>query len=219
MAGVHNMLLGIAAKRLRLGTADSDGSSANASSYTFSGLDFGTEASDRQVIIVASGNNWSNQTMACTVDGVAATAIGHYSASGVVISAWLADKPTDGANSVTINFGTSLYRCSMCTVAIYGGASATPTDTATTATYPQTGSVDVTDGGIAIGAAVNNTAGSPDLTWTGDLVELATGVSGEGVDVGIAGAESAVEDTLSGTCTCSQSASYPVGYFFSLEAA
>jgi len=103
-------------------------------SYTFSGLNFGDDFSNRTLValihLVAGGNNRIDQG-SCTIGGVGAAGgdsgdAGSSPVGGAGAGVWAA-KPTGTSGNVTVNFSTaSASACAIYLYAVTGLASATP---------------------------------------------------------------------------------------------
>lgn len=110
-------------------TADRSGS------YTFAGLNFGDDFSNRTIVViahlVATANNPINQT-GCTIGGVSAAGddAGDFGGSGTPVGAagtgvWAA-KPTGTSGSVVLSFASSAHAAAVYVFAVADLASATP---------------------------------------------------------------------------------------------
>lgn len=104
-------------------------------SYTFAGLNFGDDFSNRTLVVVAhliaTANNPINQT-GCTIGGASASGddAGDFGGSGTPVGAagtgvWAA-KPTGTSGSVVLSFSSSAHAAAVYVYAVTDLASATP---------------------------------------------------------------------------------------------
>lgn len=142
--------------------------------YTFSSVSFGTEASDRVTIVgFASRANASGRTInSVTINGVSATYanIGSFTdASNSDFAAiYYADNPTGTTGDVVITFNAAMLRCSLQVFRMVGHLSSAPYDIAADNTGdPLDGNVNVVAGGAAIGVVNVQGGGGTGNAWTG----------------------------------------------------
>ena len=139
----------------------------SATTYTFTGCDIGTAVAGRVVVVAVETHtldNKLNRTLSSgTIGGAAAgvrvtagtTAYGTASIMSLVVAA--------GATAtITVTMNGATDGCAIHVYALYGAASATPTDTAS-ATDSSATTIDIPAGGVCIGCAYNRTQG---VTWT-----------------------------------------------------
>lgn len=146
-----------------VGTASS---SSNASSYTFSGQAIGTAASDRYVIVAATGGaNFSQSINSCTVGGAATTRVANV--SGFECAAiFITNAPvTSGTTAdIVINCSSTLLQMQS-VVYVINGSPVLHDTLATTGTNPS-GSIDAALNGCIVAIATHNDS-SHTATWTG----------------------------------------------------
>lgn len=137
-------------------------SSSNATSYTFSGTDIGTAASDRLVVVgsVAAAASGGANVTSLTVGGSAAT-FDVRASSGHTSELWHRAVTTGTTASIVVNYSANMVSCGIAVWALYG-VNATPFDTATTTTSST--QIDIPAGGIVVGNARIDPGST---TWTG----------------------------------------------------
>jgi hypothetical protein len=145
------------------------GDIANASTYTFSAQNFGTEAADRYIIAVIQSRKALAATTvsSVTIGGVAAS-ISVQRANTVtntsVCAIAIALVPTGTSGDVVVVFADAMTRCGLGLFSATG-LSATPADTDSAAANDPSVSLDCPAGGFIIAGAMSNLTGS--ATWTG----------------------------------------------------
>lgn len=152
-----------------LGNAES---TTDASSYTFSTLDFGTAASWRQIIVAVAARASGTPTInSVTVGGVTATLIGTIgvNTSGgnrSTTAFYIADVPSGATGDIVVTMSGTFIRCGI-TWFRSRKISATPYDQAdSSASPPTTGAaIDAVAKGYVLGVSYNQATGS--VTWTG----------------------------------------------------
>lgn len=152
-----------------LGNAES---TTDASSYTFSTLDFGAAASWRQILFSVTCRAASTPTISsASAGGVAATMIGtvaqNTGGGNRSNAAWfVADVPTGATGDIVVTMSGTHLRCGV-TWFRARKISATPYDQADSAASPQTTGavIDAVAKGYVLGASYNQATGS--VTWTG----------------------------------------------------
>ena len=102
-----------------LTATDSDSSGANATSYTFSGKDFGSASADRKIIVGIVGRSSSANTISSvTIGGVSATSIaGVVDENNTAASYYVADVPSGTSGDVVVTFSATNLRCG---IVVYG---------------------------------------------------------------------------------------------------
>tara|TARA_R110002020_G_scaffold172041_3_gene362194 strand:+ start:913 stop:1599 length:687 start_codon:yes stop_codon:yes gene_type:complete len=171
------------------GTRNAAPSETDASSYTFSSIDFGTAAANRHVIAVGGWEHSTSGTTdpsSVTIGGVTATKVatkndGRYDRSFMYIAA----VPTGTSGALVVNLPVTAWRCGMGCMSIYGASitpTATGTDSGVSGSEDLEVSIAVSAGGVIVGVAENNTA-TGGYTWVGideiwDEVEASLCVGG-----------------------------------------
>jgi len=143
--------------------------------YTFSTRAIGSAVVGRRVVVaVGSPANSSNRTISSvTCGGAGMTAIGSITSGaggGAFAEAQLFVLQVDTGTTATIavTWSGAADRCSIGIWALYGLLSSTPTATLTSTANPQTGSLAVNAGGVALAAAFDfHTATAESFTWSG----------------------------------------------------
>jgi hypothetical protein len=142
------------------------------STYTFSGLSLGQEASNRRIIVALAGQNQTRTVTSLTVAGVAATRIigDNPIASGrATAQLWIADVPSGTTGNVVVTLsGGSWSGCAVGLYAAYDLTTNTPHDSkqATSSTTQASLNLAYKSGFIiAVAAQAANAATS--FTWSG----------------------------------------------------
>ena len=129
-----------------------------ATTYTFTSKDIGTAAVGRRVIVGVVGSGAASRTISSvTVGGNAATAVAFIENVGglATLQAALYAIQVDAGTTATIvvTFSGGNNRCGIGVWAAYDLQSGTATATGTSVANPQTASLNISAGGIAIGVA------------------------------------------------------------------
>lgn len=144
--------------------------------YTFSSQAIGTAAVGRRVIVAAGSpaNGASRTISSVTIAGVTATAIGSIAVGSgggafAEVQLFVLQVDTGTTASIVVTWSGAADRCSIGVWAAYDLQSSTPTATLTSIANPQTGTINVSAGGILIAAANDfNSVPSPGtFAWTG----------------------------------------------------
>lgn len=161
----------------------STGTGTNATSYTFSGVSFGAEASDRIIVIQAAGSTTGTEGFSSvTIGGVSATKIAEQKTANTadITSMWYAEVPSGTTGSVVVVFNSLSARCGL-GVWRLTGVTVTPFDFSTSLDPTGTGAaskanpsasttIDVEAGGVIIASAYSSNSGTtnpPTFAWTG----------------------------------------------------
>lgn len=147
-------------------------SSSNLTTYTFSAYGIGAASSSRRVIAYITGEteSASGRTLSsATIGGVSATIDAQITAgsSNSVVSAIIsATVPTGTTADIVATFSGAMQSAAVAAVAVDGLLSATPHDTLTDTSDPNSGTIDWLNGGFVIGgsAIADNTL---NCTWVG----------------------------------------------------
>jgi len=188
LPGLCPVMLGAASPGIAFALGGSAVSTADASSYTFTGVNIGAAASNRTLIVaVFSRNAGSTASISSvTVGGSAATqrASANYNISGgsSVCGLYTIPYPTGTTADIVVNLPSSYARAGIAVYAVYGLSSEVPSATAS-ATNAATLNLNtnVTAGSLCIGAVYTNPNGA--ATWTGltedldILIESSNGLS------------------------------------------
>ena len=167
---------------------------SDATTYTFTSKAFGAAATGRLVVVAL-------QTLS-TIGGISATIIGTATANNgsVFISTALAYAvvPTGTTATVAATWSTSTFRCYLGVWSAYGVSSSTPTTSATSAANPSVmSSINVSAGGIAIGASnIFDVGGTGTFTWTNLTKDY--DADGEGSNEQYSGASAAFASAQTG---------------------
>lgn len=136
----------------------SSGSTANASSYTFSSLAFGPASPARHVIVAISAADDGGATItftSVTIGGVSATAVsGASSGTSRKIALYIAAVPTGATGDVSFGTTVGCERAGVSVWAAYNLTSATATDTAATSGASSDVSVDMQTGDVGVAAGL-----------------------------------------------------------------
>lgn len=179
--------------------------------YTFASHALGTAATGRRIIIAVAGS--PSNTMipsGVTVGGSAAALVTgtDIAAISAGISIWIIQVNTGTTADIVVTFPTTTARCGIGVWAAYDLQSTTRTAAdSTTGSTPLSRSIDVSAGGIVIGAAVSNSS-LRTHTWTNLTENYDQAVGGGGGTTQHSGACEAfaaaqtglnITDTLSGS--------------------
>ena len=158
----------------------SDG--ATASTYTFTSQSLGAVASDRHIILVASGRKTGAAvTISATIGGVAANqvAIASDERSGGAFwtgtALFILEVPTGTSSDIVITFGGACVRCGIATYRADNLQSATPTATATDTGISPSVSITSPDNGFVVAGAFLQAGGT---TWGGVSQDYSETVEG-----------------------------------------
>jgi hypothetical protein len=140
----------------------------NASSYTFTSCDIGTEAGRDQIVIaVHTGAGGTVDTV--TVGGSSATRISGTGA-GLNVALWRVGGVTGSTATIEVTMPSTADRCLIAVYALYDLLSVTPIDSDSTFALSGSSSlsrtIDTRNDGVIIAMASSN-AGSRTFTWTG----------------------------------------------------
>lgn len=129
-----------------------------ATTYTFTSKDIGTAATGRRIIVGVIGSGAASRTISSvTVGGNAATAINFVEGSGtgafLQSAIYIIQVDAGTTATVVVTFSAGNNRCSVGIWAAYDLQSSTATATGTSVANPQTASLNISAGGIAIGVA------------------------------------------------------------------
>lgn len=166
-----------------------------ATTYTFTSKDIGTAATGRRIIVGVIGSGAASRTISSvTVGGNAATAINFVegSVTGAFLQSAIYIIQVDAGTTATVvvTFSAGSNRCGIGVWAAYGLQSSSATATGTSVANPQTASLNISAGGVALGAA--QTFDNQTLTgyaWT-NLTENFDGLAGTN-QVALSGASAA----------------------------
>lgn len=140
---------------------DSSVDPGNKSIFTFLTQAVGTAASNRYIAVIVTSRVSTDTLDSVTVGGAATTLVlnvqgGAQACAGIAIT----NAPfTSGTTAtVEVTFSTGTTACGIGVYAIYGIESTTPTDTASTTANNSAQSLDILDGGVAIGGMCQGSA-------------------------------------------------------------
>jgi hypothetical protein len=140
-------------------------STANQSTYTFSGQSIGTAASNRYVVVAATGGSASSRTISsCTVGGAATTRVANV--SGFECAAiFITNAPvTTGTTADVVIVSDGLLQMQSVVYVING--SPVLYDTFTSTSTNPSGGIDAASGGCIIAIATHN-SNTDTASWTG----------------------------------------------------
>jgi hypothetical protein len=182
-------------------------STSDASSYTFSGADIGSAASDRIVLVVVSFRTTVSAAITgVTIGGNAATEVvgllNLLTGAGGYVGIWARSVASGTTADIVVTTSANAVRCIVDVYRATGiNATASATGTDTTTVYEA--SLNVAAGGVAMGAV--QTGGSRGLSWSG-LTERVDAVYESSMTASSASGEFAtaqsplsISATLSGT--------------------
>lgn len=144
--------------------------------YTFSTQSIGAAQAGRRIIVAAGcpANGVDRTISSVTIGGDAATAIGTIASGaggGAFAQAQLFVLQVDTGTTadIVVTWSGAADRCSVGVWAAYDLQSSTPTATLTSTANPQTGTINVSAGGILIAAAFdfNGVPTAATFTWAG----------------------------------------------------
>lgn len=152
--------------------------------YTFSSVSFGTEASDRVTIVgfVSRANASGRGINSVTINGVSATYanVGSFTdaSNSDFAGIYYAENPTGTTGDVVITFNAAMLRCSLQVLKMVGQVSSAPYNIAADNTGdPLDGNVNVVSGGCAYGVS-SFLSGSTNASWTGLTESIDATLSG-----------------------------------------
>jgi hypothetical protein len=151
---------------------DSDSSAADASTYTFSGMTFGTAYAGRRLVVaVITRSGAAESISSVTIGGIAATALKTkhndlLAPARTICAIYAATVPTGTSGDVVVTCSGTMVRCA---VGLYNS----PTGFVLVSSDddegndPLTASVSAIAGGFTIGAAYGGGGNTPAFAWTG----------------------------------------------------
>jgi len=151
---------------------------SNVTTYTFTGVSFGTPTFDRWLLIALTFSGASpGRTISMTVNGVSAAIFGVTApvggAGGANIQWFLIQETTLSSGDIAITANDVVNRLGVLVYAVTGAATGVSlkdqnSGTANTSGF-YSGSVSMPAGSVAVGssASFETTSGVPDVTWTG----------------------------------------------------
>lgn len=153
-------LLGASVHDVVLAFTDNAEDNVDRTVYTFSGLDLGTAAGNRKIVIGITGQANNRTISSVTVAGLSASAVVTVDTSSDVQALWQVDVPTGTTGDVVVTFSVGVGRCGVGVWALYNAKSAANDTDTDTGTSSVSGTIAVPAGGVAIGyvaaAAANN---------------------------------------------------------------
>ncbi len=180
-----------------------EGATANESEYTFSSMDFGAAAADRQIVAFVSARSASgSETISSvTIGGVTATEIEQQTSGNNKSGLYIANVPTGTSGDVVVTYSATQLRSACALYRLTGLSSATPHDSVSGSS--ETVDVDAPANGVIIcGAGGTSLLTSDDMTGVSpshdiQAVEFLKTVSGQkntissatGETVGVTAAE------------------------------
>lgn len=149
-----------------LGGAHTNGF-ATSSSFTFSGLSFGTPSAARSIVCALQWVAGSVTVSSLTIGSVAATRL--VSANGPLgdrgVALYIAAVPTGTSGNVTVSLSGAVNGCGVYLYSLLGATAAAAT-AASNAAAP-TASLTVQGGGAIIATAQGGTSSVPTVSWSG----------------------------------------------------
>ena len=148
-------------------------STADATAYTFSAQAIGTAATDRVVVVgIAARQSGSTETISSvTIGGVTATINSQTTDTtagmGTIAGIASAVVPTGTTGDVVVTFSSAIIRCAISVYCLTGASGTTATDTGfDNNSDPGTDTLNITAGGVAIGASYGGVTSITGLAWT-----------------------------------------------------
>jgi hypothetical protein len=169
---------------------DSAVDAVDGTTFTFSSKSLGTAAANRK-IVVGVGERGSTSIASVSVAGVGATQlINLVSGTSNRSNIWIADVPTGTTGDVVVTCGTSALRCGIGVWAMYGAASSTPSDTASSVDDAGVDTLVVPANGVGIGYCFSVGTGLT-ATWS-NMTErfdatVESGIFHTGADTAVSG--------------------------------
>lgn len=199
-------------RRISLSYLTGPGSNTNASSYTFSSVSMGDEASDRCIIVIVSCDQGAANTYSesITVGGSSATLVSRYNLSTRSLSMYRIDYPTGTTADVVITLGTTVGSCRILVYRLVGATSNTPVDSGQTNTglAAITFTKDMPANSVVLMAASADGITGTSHTWSGTgFTSPATVTAGSGLSRTSAARDERVEAGTSLTFTATFSTS------------
>lgn len=155
---------------------DTDSSSTDLTTYTFSSKSLGTAVSGRRIIVTVSGRQSTVPSISSlTVAGSTATqVVQQTSSSGNARTAiYIVTLSTGTTGDVVVTWASGVQRCGIGVYSVTGLTSNTAHDTLTSTADPATGTIDVPDNGFIVGIGYSN--GVPN-TWAGITEDFDTDI-------------------------------------------
>jgi hypothetical protein len=167
-----NVLKGSLQQRPEVEYITNVSSTSNLTTYTFNSTSIGSAATDRYVVIGASGSSGTTSGISSiTVNGNNATELVQVSGSTVAAGLFIAAVPTGTTANIVVTFGGGKERCDVGVWKVTKLNSATPYDTASLGSglSVNTGSVNIDTrvGGILLSYVHRGGVNSGTTTWTG----------------------------------------------------
>lgn len=141
--------------------------------YTFATQAIGTAFVGRRVVVGVGAINSASRTISSvTIGGIAATqiAFAEGSGSGVFVPSglYIAQVDIGTTASVVVTYSGSANRCGIGVFALSNMTTSTASDSGTSTANPETKTLAVPPGGLAIGyATVYQSGGTPTFGWSG----------------------------------------------------
>lgn len=141
--------------------------------YTFASQAIGTAFVGRRIVVGVGAINAASRTISSvTIGGIAATQVAFVEGSGggafVPSGLFIAQVDTGTTASVVVTYSAAANRCGIGVFALSNMTTNTASDSGTSTANPETKTLAVPSGGVAIGyAAVFQSAGTPTFGWSG----------------------------------------------------
>lgn len=190
-----------------------NGDATDNTTFTFNGVNFGTAAAGRYLIVAVSGRAVSNSPTitGITIGGVSATiAIQVRDVAGLNIQAIaIAAVPTGTSGTVVVTFDQTLTNCDIAMYSTSDVGSVTAFDTGSSTADPGNILLDIPAGGIALALAKSD-AGTGTCAWT-NLTERYDQLDANGNNIsGASDAFASAQTNLSITADFSAAAVRPI---------
>ena len=152
----------------------SGSSTSDLTTYTFAGVDIGTAATNRHVVVGVQGSGGTARTLSSvTVAGVTATILVEATDTGGGgedhVALVIAAVPTGTTGDVVVTWSGAFARGAYGVWAVYGLESPTPVDTTQSTASPGALSVDTTADSIVIAVSAPNNSST--TAWSGVVTE------------------------------------------------
>lgn len=180
-------------------------SNSGLTTYQFTGLDAGTAAPDRDIVVAVGCRTTTARTINTVALNVSTTmtpVVEIEGSGGSAVGLYIVSFPTGTTgHTIDVTLSGSANRCGVGAWAVYGLASltATDTDTAVTTTNPSVTS-SVQAGGVIIGF---NYASTSSVTWTGIAEDFDSPLTGPNSASGASGAFATLQNVSVGLTSSS----------------
>ncbi len=141
-------------------------SNSNLSSYTFSGLDINSAASDRHIHVVVHYGGGGDSFTSVSIGGVSATQNSVNAGSSRGLAIYTAKVTSGTTADVVVTLGNTASSCAVGVWASYGLSSAAAYRVATDTSAPITATIGTINGGFCIAGLARSVSGAGSVVWT-----------------------------------------------------